>query len=421
MATAAAPKNVSPEEPPDVEAFMAQVIAAPIEPEPEPVSGTVAEGIEPERYLPAAYSASPQTDHVIVGLGQLAKLPEAEFRETLRLLKVGRERVETIQKELMQEGTDYGKVAGIGRPFLHLPGAEVMEKFYGYVTEQRTVRIDGRRAIIKIGDTEAEMGEWLSPPVTYRTDSFVHLGDITGPVIAMVSATCNSWETKYRYRNVSPTCPECGRPDLIRRKNPPNLAGKWQCPAWGGKGGCNRVFEPNDERIKPGGKVENPDYADLDETLIQMSQKRSYVAAIRRATGTSGLFTIDDDSPSVQEQSNASAPEDFPTGEPPVEAVAAAPAERGGKQALASMAQIAEVGRISKEKDLGPVRIAEIIERVTGTAIDVGEGDRRAQSTILLNAMKALSADNLGAVIQTLLTGEVPAEEATPGWPPQDS
>jgi hypothetical protein len=363
--------------------------------------GTADWPVDPEvPSVPQRALAPVQTDHVIVGLGQLAKMSEQEFTDKLNMLRIGRERVELIQKTLMKEGTDYGRVPGIDRPFLHLPGAEVMEKFYGYVAEQRTERL--------LGDGVT------APPFAYRTDTIVHLGDITGPVVAVVSATCNVWEDRYRYRSEKPTCPECGRPDLIKRKNPPNMAGKWNCPNWGGKNGCNRVFEPNDPRITSGGKIENPDPWGLDETIIQMSQKRSYVAAIRRATGTSGLFTIDEDSPSVKAQSE----EAGPTGDPAPEAkvVEGTQVARGGKTAEVTDAQIAQLAATSRAKDIGPAKIADVIDRLFKVQIDFGEAtDRAAMSQVVLAAIKGLGADKAGRLAYALETGsldeEVPAED----------
>jgi hypothetical protein len=368
----------------------------PKEPE-ETVEATYSEVevTEPRALVPAA----PATDHVIVGLGMLAKMDDAEFTAKLEMLKKGRDRVAEIQRSLMVEGVDFGKVPGIDRPFLHLPGAEALEKFYGFASEQRTTRI---------------LGDGVStPPYAYRSDTLIHLGDLSGPVVASVSASCNPWESRYRYVNRSPTCPKCGREGLIRRKSPPPMAGKWNCPSWNNQGGCNAIFEPNDPTIEAGGKVENPDPWSLDETIIQIAQKRSYVAGIRRATGTSGLFTIDEDSPSVQQQSAAadvpspSAPPDVKAGPEGVEVA------RGGKPELVTMQQISELSTLSKMNDMGPEGMARVVERVTGVPIDLGdETDRQVQSTIVVAALQRMKADDFGRVLHAIKTGEVP--ESTP-------
>lgn len=420
MTAQTAPKNVtpSPEEPPDVAAFMAAVIAAPIEAELTP--DEVATAMTPQQVAYARGQADdpgePPTraltvprQHTNVGVGALAAMDDAAFEATLAQLTKGQERLLKLHSTLMVEKVDYGTVPGIPRPFLHKPGAEKLAQFYGLALRFEADRIVGKRALIRIGETETEMGEWLSPPLAYHVRAYAHLGDFGGPVVAQGYGEANVWEEKHRYRNTSPSCPECGH-ELIKRKSPPNLAGKWNCPNWGGKGGCNRVFEPNDERIKPAGKVENENPYDLANTLIKMAEKRAATDVVLRATNTSGLYSQDEDSPSVRAQS--SGPPEEPNTEPPVERVEVAAVERGGKEQAATSTQIAEVAKISREKDLGPERIAEIIERVLGTKIDVGSGDRRTQGVALLAGMKALTADNLGKVLVTLLTGEVPDEPA---------
>lgn len=356
------------------------------------------EGVVTEVEVPRALAVQPTgpiTDHVIVGLGALAKMSDAEFEEKLAMLVRGRERVELIQKNLMRKGVDYGTVPGIDRPFLHLPGAEALEKFYGYVAEQRTFRF--------VGDNITE------PALTYRTDTLVHLGDLTGPVVAMVSASCNSFEDRYRYRWQNPTCPNCGREGLVKRKSPASLAGKWNCPSFYNKGGCNAVFEPNDPTIQPAQKVEFDNPWSNDETLIQISQKRSYVAAIRRATGTSGIFTIDEDAPSVQEQSKNSA--DFGDGDetPKFENVTGTSIAAGGKEVLASAVQLRELVALSREKDLGPAGIAALLKRLFD--LDIAETQKAVS-----DAAKALTGEQIGALLLAIQTGAVPemVEDPTP-------
>lgn len=349
------------------------------------------------------------------GLGALAAMSDEEFNNNLAMLDRGQARLEEIVKRLLKSGEDYGTVPGISKPFLHLPGAEKLEKFYGFAVRQEAERVIGERATIKMGDYEgnsrmddprADSQNWLAPPLAYHVRSYVHLRDFDGPVIDVGFGEANVWEEKYRYRNEEPTCPECGRSGLIKRKSPPNLAGKWNCPNWGGKGGCNRVFEPNDERIKTGGKVENTDPWSLAETILLMASKRSFVHGIRRATGTSGYFTQDEDSPSVRQQSEGAGPQ---ADEPEVKSVAGAETvARGGKTAEVTQAQIAQLSAISKAKDIGPTGIANLIGRLFKIEIDFGEAtERSAQSQIVLAAIKAIGADKAGRLLYAMDTGDL--------------
>lgn len=376
---------------------------------------TADEGPEPEEddiraIVPA--EAIPPTHHLVVGMGTLAAMSDEEFQSKLDVMKRGQARFMQIVDNLLIEGVDYGKVQGIDRPFLHQPGAEKLANFYGLAVEQIADRIVGRKPVTKIGDVEQETGEWLSPPIAYHVRSLVHLGDFNGPVIAQGYGEASSWEEKHRYRWQSPECPECGH-ELVKRKSPPNLAGKWNCPNWGGKGGCNRIFEPNDERIKPAARIENPDPWSLAETLIQMAAKRSLVAAVRRATGTSGFFTQDEDSPAVRNQVGETDTENKPL------VVEAATTEVkvgvGAKVEESTVVQHQELKRLVAAKGLNGAKIADLLSRLFG--MEVAPTGKAAT-----DAVKTLNGQQMGTLLHTIATGELPAaEEATPGWPPQNS
>jgi hypothetical protein len=337
-----------------------------------------------------------QTSHVIMGMDHLARMSDDEFAANIAMLTKARERIETIQKTLMVEGEDYGKVKGIERPFLQLPGAEKLEKFYGLVAVQTTTRL--------LGDGV------LSPPYSYRTDTTVHLGDENGPVVAVVSGVCNPWEDKYRWRWGKPKCPACGREGMIRGKPDGKLKGKWWCPTR--EGGCGRTFEPSATQpdgvtplIESPGKVENDDPWSLDETIIQMSQKRSYVAAIRRATGTSGLFTIDDDSPNVQQQLADANP--YGEEEPVVE-VTAAPteadtAQAGGKTDGPTVIQFRELTKATRDKDIDAVQLSALMKRLFDITVE-------DNNTAVKAAVQGLTGQQVGQLILSVTTGEVPEE-----------
>lgn len=343
---------------------------------------------EPMSLIPMVVPDPGQTHHLVVGMDTLAAMSEEEFTAKLAIMRKGQERIKIIMESLLVEGEDYGRVKGIDRPFLHQPGAEKLSKFYGLAVRQEAERI--------IGDGVT------APPLAYHVKSFVHLGDFDGPIIAMGYGEASSWEEKYRYRWEYPKCPECGH-GLIKRKSPPQMAGKWNCPNWGGKDGCNRVFEPNDERIKPAQRVDNEDPFSMAETLVQMAAKRSLVASIRRATGTSGLFTQDDDSPSVRQQSGDAPVDDR---EPEVKAGPAIEVAVGGKTAAPTPEQLRRLVALSKEKDIGIPGMVSLFERLFG--IEVEE-----TSAALSVAAKALTADQLGKMLWTMETGEVPSEAAS--------
>ena len=277
-----------------------------------------------------------------------------------------------------------------------------MTLLYGLAVRQEAERI--------VGDGV------LSPPLAYHVKSYVHVGSFDGPVVAMGYGEASSWEVKYRYTFAKAKCPKCGREGLVRGKADGKLKGKWWCPSR--EGGCNSTFEPNATNedgsllVTPPGKVENTDPYSLAETLLQMSAKRSFVAATRRATGTSGLFTQDEDSPSVIAQSDQTPTEsdDNVTITPVPEGMTAS---RGGKSDQPTAEQLARLGKISKDKDLGPAGIATVIVRLAFGTPALPEGDRPTQGRALLAWINAnMTADQMGQLLVTLDTGEVDAATA---------
>lgn len=370
---------------------------------PEELEPLMPEDDEP---ITAMTVAGPISNSVIVGLGALASMSDEDYEAKKLVMQRGLARVKDIQQTLMSSGEDYGRVPGIAKPFLQLPGAEKLANFYGYAVRQEVDRLT--RSITDTADV---------PPLAYHVRSYVHLGSLDGPVIAQAFGEANSYEERYRYRFEKRKCPNCGREGLIQGKKDGPLQGKLWCP--GREGGCNRKFEPGS--VPQAGKVENEDPYGLAETLIQIASKRSFVAAIRRATGTSGLFTQDADSPSVQQQSSDD-------GEAPPPTVEAGPigisVAVGAKTTEATLLQHTELKRLAMEKGLNGAKIADLLARLF--SMDVEPTGKAAS-----DAVKTLNAEQMGALLQTIVTGEVPEtpaerhdrieNEPDAGFPPQSS
>src|SRR5579864_5704254 len=142
--------------------------------------------------LPAR--VSPQTD---AGMAALAAMSNSEFEERLAALKRGRERIHRIHKELLVEGTDFGVIPGTPKPSLLKPGAEKLLTFYGFAADFSTEINYGK-----------ESGE---PPITVLTRCTIHLGDLSGPIVAVGCGAATSWERRYRWRRGERVCPRCGK------------------------------------------------------------------------------------------------------------------------------------------------------------------------------------------------------------------
>ena len=236
--------------------------------------------VPPER----AVVAAPQRTQVIMGSASLALMPEAEFAANLEALALQRRRGDQIKRALMAEGTDFGVVPGVTKAFLWKSGAETLDKAFGLVATFSVVRVPGN------GEDE--------PPYAFHAHSYLHLGSKDGPVVGEGFGTCNPWETRYRYRNAERTCPTCGKPAVIKGKA--EYGGGWLC--WKKRDGCGQTWPDGSAAIEgqTAGQVENENPWDLENTIAKMAEKRAHVDGTIRATGTSGLFTQDDDSPAVQ-------------------------------------------------------------------------------------------------------------------------
>jgi hypothetical protein len=184
-----------------------------------------------------------------------------------------------VTKDLMNEGVDYGTIPGTQKATLLKPGAEKLCTLFGlspeFVLEHSEEDWDG----------SSHNGEAF---FYYRykcrlTRNGILMGECVG--------SCNSWESKYRYRSSDRKCPACGKATIIRGKA--EYGGGWLCFAK--KGGCGAKFKDGDASIEsqPTGRVPNPDVADVVNTIQKMAQKRSIVGSVLIATNGSEFFTQD--------------------------------------------------------------------------------------------------------------------------------
>ncbi len=237
--------------------------------------------------LPAR--VNPQTD---AGMASLAAMSEPEFEIRLAGLKRARERMKRIHTELLQEGTDYGVIPGTAKPTLLKAGAEKLVVFYGFAADFEETITYGEEA--------------ASPPITVVSKCRLHLGDLSGPIVATGCGAANSYERRYRWRRGERHCPACGMiGSIIRGKE--ELGGGWVC--WAKKGGCSAKYASEAPAImeQTVGDVENSDPYDLLNTLVKMASKRSFVDAALRASATSGTFSQD-----LEEMSTPEAPRNAP-------------------------------------------------------------------------------------------------------------
>ena len=178
---------------------------------------------------------------------------------------------------IMIKGADYGAVPGTDKPTLLKPGAEKLTTFFGLAPVFVSERI-----VEEFGDDGRE------PLFFYRYRCELYRA---GTLVGSGIGSCNSRESKYRYRNAARVCPHCGKPAIIKGQE--QYGGGWIC--FKKKDGCGAKFADNDPAIvnQQMGKVPNPDVADLVNTIDKMAQKRALIAAVLIAVNASEFFTQD--------------------------------------------------------------------------------------------------------------------------------
>ena len=132
--------------------------------------------------------------------------------------------------QMLKQDHDYGKVPGTDKDTLLKPGAEKLATFFGltpiFILSDHVEDWSG----------EAHNGE---PLFYYRYKCELWR---TGNLIATSEGSCNSRESKYRYRKGERVCPSCGQSAII--KGQAQYGGGWVC--FKKKGGCNAKFTDGD-------------------------------------------------------------------------------------------------------------------------------------------------------------------------------
>lgn len=211
----------------------------------------------------------------------------------------------------MKEGIDYGVIPGTDKPTLFKPGAEKLTTLFG-LTPTFTVIEQNEDWTGEHHGAEPFFYYW------YRCQMARN-----GHVIAEADGSCNSWETKYRYRWAERVCPDCGKSTIIKGKA--EYGGGWLC--WGKRGGCGKKWPDGAAEIEQQelGRIPNPNPADVVNTIKKMAQKRALVAATLIAVNASEFFTQDlEDLDVVDGSFTVSKPQPEPTPAP-----APAPATNG--------------------------------------------------------------------------------------------
>lgn len=193
----------------------------------------------------------------------MAPLSVAEVLQRVRT-------VEQIVREVMVEDCHYGVQPGTQSKTLRQPGGEVLCLAFQMSPEMLDPEIDD------LGDGHRNV-----------VSTCVLKSLSTGQELCRAHGSCSTKEAKYRYRYAELLCPDCQHETI--RKSRKDEDG-WYC--WRKIGGCGATFKDGDQRIEgqERGKIENPDLADVYNTVLKMADKRAFLAAVRMRTGASALF-----------------------------------------------------------------------------------------------------------------------------------
>jgi hypothetical protein len=254
---------------------------------------------QPETALVARYKAS---------RSERAFLPAMSMEVAL----ARRAAIVEFTRKIMVRDQDFGEIPGTSKPTLLKPGAEKLCNFFGLEPEFTPV-------VDEIDWTGAQHGGETFCYLRYRCRLLRQ-----GRILGVGEGSCNSWESRYRYQWVST---EYIREDLdltrlLKRGGRRTLcefefaidraettgayakpAEYWQKFREAITAGVARRVERDTRQGKAPAwemdadttlyRIQNPDVADLVNTIQKMAQKRALVAATLIATSASEFFTQD--------------------------------------------------------------------------------------------------------------------------------
>jgi hypothetical protein len=179
-------------------------------------------------------------------------------------------RVHEVMQSVMKPETHYDTIPGCGtKPTLLQPGAQVLALTFNLAA---TYKID--KSDLGGGHREYE----VICELTSRQ---------SGLIVGSGVGSCSTMESKYRYRT--------GEVTFTGKPVPKEYWAERDIKLIGGPGHKTKKNPDTGqwEIVEQGEKVENPDIADVYNTVLKIAKKRAFVDAVLTVTAASDMFTQD--------------------------------------------------------------------------------------------------------------------------------
>ena len=197
-------------------------------------------------------------------------LTAAEIRENVNL-------IQDVMSEVMQKDQHYGVIPGCKKPSLFKAGAEKLSLTF-------------RLRPIMDNDKDISIIDMANGHREVRV--YCHILSASGQELATGIGSCSTMESKFRYRGgekkgTGQTLPieYWNLKKAEKNREAQELIGGANFSA----GKIDGVWQI----CETGEKMENPDIADVYNTVLKMAKKRAYVDGILSATCASDIFTQD--------------------------------------------------------------------------------------------------------------------------------
>lgn len=186
--------------------------------------------------------------------------------------------VHNVMRQVMKDGMHYMVIPGCGsKPSLLKPGAEKLSMTFKL-----------RPIIDNLSDVKVERLDGGHINVTV----YCHILNSAGQELATGIGSASSLESKHRYRGgekIGTGMPVPAAYWNLKKENKFDEASA----LIGGSGFLPGKIDGEWQICQVGEKTENPDIADVWNTVLKMAKKRAYVDGILSATAASDIFTQD--------------------------------------------------------------------------------------------------------------------------------